>query len=76
MTKNFSDVFYEVPDGLTLYARDYLGPSADAPVVLCLHGLSRNSRDFADLAPLLQKNASRSRARTARARKLRLGSRA
>lgn len=55
MKENFSDVFYEVPDGLTLYARDYPGPSADAPVVLCLHGLSRNSRDFADLAPLLQR---------------------
>lgn len=33
-----------------LYARDYAGPGADAPVVLCLHGLTRNSRDFAELA--------------------------
>ena len=29
-----------------LYARDYPGPSPDAPVVMCLHGLTRNSKDF------------------------------
>jgi len=28
----------------------YPGPGAAAPVVLCLHGLTRNSRDFEDLA--------------------------
>ena len=55
MAESFADVFYTIPDGLTLYARDYAGPGADSPVVLCLHGLSRNSRDFADLAPLLQR---------------------
>ena len=39
-------------DGLTLYARDYAGASGPArcPVV-CLHGLTRNSGDFEDLAP-------------------------
>lgn len=39
-------------DGLSLYARDYAG--AGGPVllpVICLHGLTRNSRDFEDLAP-------------------------
>jgi pimeloyl-ACP methyl ester carboxylesterase len=40
-------------DGLGLYARLYPGPAGDAPTVLCLHGLTRNSRDFEDLAPHL-----------------------
>lgn len=48
---NYEDVFYQVSDGLTLYARDYAGPTADAPALLCMHGLTRNSRDFARIAP-------------------------
>ena len=50
----FRDIYFRTDDGLTLYARDYPGPAPDSPIVLCLHGLSRNSRDFEDLAPLLQ----------------------
>jgi pimeloyl-ACP methyl ester carboxylesterase len=38
-----------VADGLRLHYRDYPGPS-DKPPLLCLHGLTRNSRDFADFA--------------------------
>lgn len=38
-------------DGLRLYYRDYSGPS-DRPPILCLHGLTRNSRDFDDFANL------------------------
>ena len=49
----YRDVFYETSDGLSLYARDYPGPTAAAPVVMCLHGLTRNSRDFHDLALML-----------------------
>ena len=52
----FRNVYFKTDDGLTLYARDYPGPASEASVILCLHGLSRNSRDFEDLAPLLQKN--------------------
>jgi pimeloyl-ACP methyl ester carboxylesterase len=39
-------------DGLTLYARDYppLLPETGAAVI-CLHGLTRNSRDFEVIAP-------------------------
>jgi pimeloyl-ACP methyl ester carboxylesterase len=39
-------------DGLTLYARDYppLLPVTGLPVI-CLHGLTRNSRDFEIVAP-------------------------
>jgi pimeloyl-ACP methyl ester carboxylesterase len=40
-------------DGLKLYSRDYAPIAANAPVVLCLHGLTRNSRDFEELAPHL-----------------------
>ena len=41
-------------DGLGLYARDYpaAGGEAGLPVV-CLHGLTRNSRDFEDIAPVI-----------------------
>jgi pimeloyl-ACP methyl ester carboxylesterase len=39
-------------DGLNLYARDYPGtPGNDRLPVICLHGLTRNSKDFEDIAP-------------------------
>lgn len=39
-------------DGLALYARDYplLAPETGVPVI-CLHGLTRNSKDFETVAP-------------------------
>ncbi|MEE4107907.1 MAG: alpha/beta hydrolase [Halieaceae bacterium] len=48
---DYRDYFYTSADGLTLYARDYPGP-ADSTLlpVLCMHGLTRNSRDFAWIA--------------------------
>jgi pimeloyl-ACP methyl ester carboxylesterase len=52
---NFIDVFYTSDDGLRLYARDYPGPGAGAPCVLCLPGLTRNSKDFASLAAALSR---------------------
>ena len=36
-------------DGLKLFYRDYSG-SGDRPPILCLHGLTRNSRDFGEFA--------------------------
>ncbi len=51
---NYVDVFYCSDDGLRLYARDYPGPHGDAPVLLCLPGLTRNSKDFAALAESLR----------------------
>ena len=39
-------------DGLTLRYRDYAGP-ADRPPVLCIPGLTRNSRDFEPVAEAL-----------------------
>lgn len=52
MTRAYDDIYYTAPDGLTLYARDYGGKDG-APVVLCLHGLTRNSADFHNLATAL-----------------------
>lgn len=45
----FNDRYVVVGDGLNLHYRDYPGPR-DKPPLLCLHGLTRNSRDFADFA--------------------------
>jgi pimeloyl-ACP methyl ester carboxylesterase len=43
------DGFVELTDRLRLHYRDYPGP-AERPPLLCLHGLTRNARDFAGLA--------------------------
>ncbi|MEO0997328.1 MAG: alpha/beta hydrolase [Pseudomonadota bacterium] len=43
---------FGVVDGLTLYYREY-GDGDTATPVLCLPGLTRNSRDFEQLAPAL-----------------------
>ena len=45
---------YWTSQGLRLYARVYQSEKASAPTVVCLHGLTRNSRDFEDLAVHLQ----------------------
>jgi pimeloyl-ACP methyl ester carboxylesterase len=45
----YRDGYLAVRDGLKLHYRDYPG-SADRPPLLCLHGLTRNVRDFADFA--------------------------
>ena len=47
------EFWFDSQEGLRLFSRVYPGPGAAAPVVLCLHGLMRNSRDFEDLAPHL-----------------------
>ena len=41
-------------DGLSLFARDYppAGTEQRLPVI-CLHGLTRNSKDFEDIAPII-----------------------
>lgn len=51
MANTYNDGSWTSDDGLSLYYRDYPGPEGyDGPPVLCLHGLTRNSRDFAALA--------------------------
>ncbi|MBQ61998.1 MAG: alpha/beta hydrolase [Gammaproteobacteria bacterium] len=49
----YKDIWYESDDGLKLYARDYRNENAEL-TLLCLHGLTRNSGDFDDLALALQ----------------------
>jgi pimeloyl-ACP methyl ester carboxylesterase len=51
--RSYTEITWLSPDDLRLYARVYAGPAGRAPAVLCLHGLTRNSRDFEDLAPHL-----------------------
>jgi pimeloyl-ACP methyl ester carboxylesterase len=46
-----AEYWFSSHNGLRLYSRVYPAAAANAPVVLCLHGLTRNSRDFEDLAP-------------------------
>ena len=45
----YRDGYFAVRDGLKLHYRDYPG-SADRPPLLCLHGLTRNTRDWAAFA--------------------------
>lgn len=47
--RRFEDRYFVAADGLRLHYRDYPGAS-DKPPILCLHGLTRNTRDFADFA--------------------------
>lgn len=46
---SWADRFWTSRDGLKLHYRDYPG-RADRPPVIMLHGLTRNSRDFAGVA--------------------------
>jgi pimeloyl-ACP methyl ester carboxylesterase len=43
------DRYFEVRDGLRLHYRDYPGAN-DKPPLLCLHGLTRNARDWSAFA--------------------------
>lgn len=54
MTNSVHEFYFRSHDDLQLFCRDYAGPDKNAPVVLCLHGLTRNSRDFTELAQHLQ----------------------
>lgn len=49
---SFTDFFWTSHEGLPLHARDY-APAGEATrlPVICIHGLTRNARDFEDLAP-------------------------
>ena len=47
---DFAEHRIATPDGPAVYARDYAAPGMGLPV-LCLHGLTRNSADFEQVAP-------------------------
>lgn len=50
----FNERRWQSRDGLTLYARDYpAAGSEDRLPVICLHGLTRNSKDFEEIAPII-----------------------
>jgi len=46
----FEPRHYSATDGIRLYYRAYGDPLATSPAVLCLPGITRNSKDFHDLA--------------------------
>src|SRR4051794_6311323 len=48
-SQRYEDQYLTVTDGLRLHYRDYPG-GAGKPPLLCLPGLTRNSRDFAEFA--------------------------
>jgi pimeloyl-ACP methyl ester carboxylesterase len=48
--------YFTSDDGLRLYYRDYAAQAPGKLPVLCLPGLTRNSRDFADVAQRLQRD--------------------
>lgn len=49
---DFVELTYRGEGGLALYARDYAGAGGPARCpVICIHGLTRNSADFEEVAP-------------------------
>lgn len=57
----FEDFFYPATDGLKLHARIYGEANAGGWPVICLPGLTRNARDFHELALYLSAAAPRRR---------------
>lgn len=53
--QNYNDFWYNGDDGLRLYARDY-AHKTPGHVIICLPGLSRNSKDFSQLCEHLNKS--------------------
>jgi pimeloyl-ACP methyl ester carboxylesterase len=51
--QTFVSRFYLSDDGLKLHYREYAGPPSAPMTVLCIPGLTRNARDFEELAPHL-----------------------
>jgi len=51
--QNWNDIHYTSRDGLRLYARHYPAPGSVRRPLVCLAGLTRNCRDFHDLATAL-----------------------
>jgi pimeloyl-ACP methyl ester carboxylesterase len=49
----YTPIHYQTDDGLKLFARDYDSALSSLPPLLCLPGLTRNSRDFETIAPWL-----------------------
>jgi len=54
----YDEIFFTARDGLRLYGRHYAAPARGRRPVLCLAGLTRNSRDFHHLAIALSQDAA------------------
>ncbi len=52
----YADIYFQSADDLRLHARDYHRANSSLAPVLCLPGLTRNSRDFEAVAPVLAQN--------------------
>lgn len=52
---DYSENYFTNPDGLKQFYRDYNHVGDGVPVVLCLPGLTRNSRDYAEIASHMAK---------------------
>jgi pimeloyl-ACP methyl ester carboxylesterase len=51
---NYTEISFTSDDGLRLYARDYAASNGPARLpVICIHGLTRNSADFDEFAPII-----------------------
>lgn len=56
----YCDIAFTSADGLRLYARDYAGTGGMARLpVICIHGLTRNSADFDEVAPWIARQGRR-----------------
>ena len=55
------DIYYASFDDLKLYVRHYPAPDATLRTVICLPGLTRNSKDFHALATYLSKHPEKPR---------------
>lgn len=56
----FNEISFTSNDGLMLYARDYAAYSGPARCpVICIHGLTRNSSDFEEVAPWIASQGRR-----------------
>src|SRR5688572_23476829 len=61
ISTGFSDFFYSASDGLKLHARVYGDDRGAGLPVICLPGLTRNARDFHDLALRLSRDTEQPR---------------
>lgn len=61
ISTGFSDFFYSASDGLKLHARVYGNDRGAGLPVICLPGLTRNARDFHDLALRLSRDTEQPR---------------
>ena len=60
MSQTWNERRWTGPDGLSLFARDYAAAPGPAKLpVIAIHGLTRNSADFAAIAPLIAQSGRR-----------------